>query len=242
MIRAAYLIAAAFLFAGSAAAQNESEEIIVTGSRLQRFAADIVPVASITRKADFALVTYDFVCDTRDAAARRRELSQTLEDLIAKAGRRDDIELATLVEYEDQYDTLYFPKPYAAANPAEFKSQVGRSDTSVQTVIIKTPIDAGIGSLEGARKKISDFVGTVTMRGRTTAEPESETQLSIANVERYRPELIAAIRSDADRQRRELSASRVVLSGLEQIVRWERTGPLELKIYIPYELEVELRD
>ncbi len=220
------------LFGGATAVAQYDEEIVVTGSRLQRYSADVVPTVALNRNADFVLISYDFICDTRDEIQRKRELTRTLEAMIAAADRRKDIDLSTLAEYEDDYETLYFPKPYNAVNPADFSGHRGRSDTSVQTVVIKTPADAG--SLEAAAERIQAFVRSLKMDGRTLAEAQGGPQLSIVNVERYRRELTAAIRADAMAQREALGASETKISGLEQVVRWERAGPLELKIYIPY--------
>lgn len=220
--------------AAVAAAQSD-DEIVVTGSRLQRYAADVVPSVALERNADFVLISYDFICDTRDKAQRVRELTRTLENLIAAAARRDDIELSTLVEYEDDYDTLYFPKPYAAVNENDFKVQYGRDDTSVQRVVVKTPVNDG-ATIEGASARITAFAKSLKVEGRTIAVVDGDPQLSIVNVERYRPELTAAIRADAAEKRAALGAATTEISGLEQVVRWERSGPLELKIYIPYKL------
>ncbi|MCK5750306.1 MAG: hypothetical protein KAH44_29075 [Oricola sp.] len=228
--------AAFYFFSGAGALAQSGDEIVVTGSRLQRYAADVVPTVALNRNADFVLITYNFVCDTRDAAQRRRELTRTLEGLIAAAGKRDDIELSTLVEYEDDYDTLYFPKPYEAVDTESFSGQYGRADTSLQTIVIKTPAGEGEASLDAAAARIKKFVGTLKMEGRTIAEKTGDTQLSIVNVERYRAELTAAIRTDAERQSAALGAGKTEISGLEQVVRWERSRPLELKIYIPYKL------
>ena len=174
------------------------------------------------------------MCDTRDARERKRELTKTIENLIAAAGKRKDIELSTLIEYEDAYDTLYFPIPYTSVRSGVFSSQYGRADTSVQTVVIKTPAGENAKSLGAAVERIEQFVDSLKTEGRTIAVDKGDPQLSVVDVERYRPELTTAIRADAESQRAALGASEIDLSGLEQVVRWERSGPLELKIYIPY--------
>ena len=75
-------------FLESAVAQG-SDEIVVTGARLQRFAADVVPSVYLERNADFVLISYDFICDTRDRKAREGELRRTLEGLLAGAARQE---------------------------------------------------------------------------------------------------------------------------------------------------------
>ncbi len=240
MIRTFVMAVFVCLASGASAYAQYNDEIVVTGSRLERFASDTVPTVSLIRNADFVLISYDFVCDTRDRAQRRRELTRTLEGLIASARRRNDIELSTLVEYEDDYDTLYFPKPYEAVDEESFTPQYGRSDTSVQSVVVKTPVKESGDSLEAAAARIEDFVKALKLEGRTLAEQKGDTQLSIVNVERYRTQLTAEIRADAQQQSEALGASETAISGLEQVVRWERTGPLALKIYIPYKFAFKI--
>lgn len=226
-------------FLESAVAQG-SDEIVVTGARLQRFAADVVPSVYLERNADFVLISYDFICDTRDRKAREGELRRTLEGLLAGAARRDDIELSTIVEYEDAYDTLYFPKPYTQVSVGNFKPQYGRSDTSVQTVIIKTPVEKNDVNVESAIGRIESFIDSVKMNGRTIAVSSEEVQLSVVNVERYREDLTAKIIADVKRQRDLVGGGAIELSGLENVVRWERSGPMQLTIYLPYKVTVEI--
>jgi len=217
------------------------EEIVVTGSRLSRYSSDQVPSVTLNRKADFVLINYDFICDTRDARKRKKELVTTLEDLISKAKKRDDIELSTLVEYEDDYDTLYFPIPFEIVDEELIGPQYGRNDTSLIKLIIKTPINDSIDSLEAALDKIEAFIGSVKMTGRSEAVENGDAQLSIVNVERYRSELISEILKNVHAQKGVLGGNSVELSGLENVVRWERTGVLDLKIYIPYKISVQIQ-
>ncbi|MEZ5891534.1 MAG: hypothetical protein R3C58_00070 [Parvularculaceae bacterium] len=233
LVAAALSVFASCAFVTAAQAQL-GDEIVVTGSRLQRYSSDVVPTVALKRNADFVLVSYQFICDTRDAAQRKKELTKTLQSLIAAADKRKDIDLSTLVEYDDNYDTLYFPKPYTSVNDDGFYGQPGRLDTSVQRLVIKTPVDGKIKSLEDAVERIESFVESVKMEGRTLAVDDNEAQLSVVNVERYRGELTAAIGADAKAQGAALNATETEIEGMEQVVRWERTGPLELKIYIPY--------
>lgn len=237
--RAGVAVAFCAVVLESAFAQG-GDEIVVTGARLQRFAADVVPSVSLERNADFVLVSYDFVCDTRDRKFREDELSRTLEGLLAGAARRDDSELSTIVEYEDAYDTLYFPKPYTKVAVGDFKPQYGRADTSVQTVIIKTPVGKNDANVESAIGRIESFIDGVKMNGRTIAVSSEEVQLSVVDVERYREDLTAKIIADVKGQRDQIGGGAIELSGLENVVRWERSGPMQLTIYLPYKVTVEI--
>ncbi|NHK27796.1 hypothetical protein FF098_007775 [Parvularcula flava] len=223
-------------------ANAQSDEIVVTGTRLSRYEADIIPAVTLTRDADFVLKTYSIVCDTRDRATRLRELTGTLEDLIAKADRRSDIELSIIEEYDDNYDTLYFPRPFDKVDPDNFTSQYGRTDTSMLSVTIKTPVTDSFSTLDQAEELIEDFVDTIRLQGRTEFLSGEEVQLSVRNVERYRPELLAAILAYARQTAGTLEGTETEIAGLEQVVRWERAGPMELTLYLPYKLSVSLEN
>ena len=218
----------------------QSDEIIVTGSRLERFSNDVTPAVTLTKTPDFILVQYTFRCDTRDRAKREKELKTTLKELLKRANARDDIQLSTIIEFEDGHDTLYFPTPYTKVNSDDFLGQYGRADVSQIEITVKTPVDDGISSLDDAEMRIEEFVDSIKMTGRTEAISSEEVQLSIKNVDRYRPELLSAILAESEQLKTALSGSRVSLSGLENVVRWERTGPLDLEIYIPYKIAIEV--
>ena len=107
-------------------------------------------------------------------------------------------------------------------------------------IIIKTPVNDSIESIDDALEVIEGFVESVKMSGRTEAVETDDAQLSIVNVSRYREELIGEILKDAQWQKQLVKGSRIEISGLEQTVRWERVGELELKIYIPYNVKIEI--
>lgn len=218
----------------------QSDEIVVTANRMSRYMDDIIPVVTLKENADFVLVTYDIVCDTRDKTQRHKELTDTLNDLIARANKRADIELSIIEEYEDDYDVFYLPVPFEKVDPGQFTADYGRSDTSRLEVTVKTPIDDSITSVDFAEQKISGFMDTVREYGRTIIGSGDDPQLSVRNVERYRPALMAAILSDVKATTSSLGGTTAEITGLEQVIRWERSGPLELTLYIPYKVSVEI--
>lgn len=234
------LAGAVFAVTAILPAQAQSDEIVVTGSRLSRYAEEIIPAVTLEKRADFALRTYSFECDTRDRAKRENELTDTLNTLIAKAKNRDDISLSVLRIYEDDYDEIVIPEPFTTVDPENFTGVYGRTDVSKIEIAIKTPVDELIATPEDAEKRIADFLKTVKMTGRTEARAQGDATLSVRNIERYRTELNSAILASARDLKSSMDGTNVEISGLESKLRWERSGRLGLTIYIPYEISVEI--
>ena len=232
---------ALFILLATNLAFASQDEIIVTGQKLQRYSSDSVPYIVLDKKADYVLVGYQIICDTRDRNKRLSEITDSLNDLIKKAGKRDDIQLSTIIEYEDDYETLYFPIPFEKFDGDLLDAQYGRSDTSKMDVVIKMPVTSAIQSLEQAEELIDRFVDTVSMKGRTEAITDGEVRLSIVNLERYRPELLQKIQADLKSNQATFSGTEVQVSGLENVLRWERVGELDLKVYLPYEISITVK-
>ena len=232
---------ALFILLATNLAFASQDEIIVTGQKLQRYSSDNVPYIVLDKKADYVLVGYQIICDTRDRNKRLSEITDSLNDLIKKAGKRDDIQLSTIIEYEDDYETLYFPIPFEKFDGDLLDAQYGRSDTSKMYVVIKMPVTSAIQSLEQAEELIDRFVDTVSMKGRTEAITDGEVRLSIVNLERYRPELLQKIQADLKSNQATFSGTEVQVSGLENVLRWERVGELDLKVYLPYEISITVK-
>lgn len=232
---------ALFILLATNLAFASQDEIIVTGQKLQRYSSDNVPYIVLDKKADYVLVGYQIICDTRDRNKRLSEITDSLNDLIKKAGKRDDIQLSTIIEYEDDYETLYFPIPFEKFDGDLLDAQYGRSDTSKMDVVIKMPVTSAIQSLEQAEELIDRFVDTVSMKGRTEAITDGEVRLSIVNLERYRPELLQKIQADLKSNQATFSGTEVQVSGLENVLRWERVGELDLKVYLPYEISITVK-
>jgi hypothetical protein len=226
------LIAAALALSTPAFAQDDEEEIVVTGSRLERYDGWPVPHTFITRRADFGIVEVELRNDTRAADARRAEMIEALRRL-EQAARRADMTLA-IVD-----DDIGLVRPYTQA-AAELLIQPGsRTDTSYLVIRLRTAITPS-DTLETIHDRVAGLVEDTPKPGRVEMTVD-ETDLSMVNLEQYRDEMLRGILAEG----RELSrlvggAQRVEIGGLASQVAFQRTGDLDLVLFLPYELSVEL--
>lgn len=224
------------LLAAPAFAQDEDygEEIVVTGSRMIDWDADDIPVIQLARRADNLIVAVTVVNDTRDAAERRNEVTQTLRSMARAAAARPDIDLSI----ED--DGVLIPFTEDMVSTLTLGSD-GRVDTSMASFIVKTPIREG-DTLDAASQRIESFVDGVQEVGRSLADVTGDWQLSIIDPPQYRPQILALIAADAQTTSGAFGDGYAVeVTGMSNRVTWRQSGPLELSLFIPYGMSVTPR-
>ncbi|WP_426035589.1 hypothetical protein [Brevundimonas sp. DC300-4] len=226
-------VAALICLAGPAWAQVD--EIIVTGSRSIEWDRDDIPVVQLPRRADNLIVAVTVVNDTREAAGRRNELIATLRAMVQAAGRDARIDLSI----ED--DGALVPLTEDMVSTLTLGADPGRADTSVAHLIVKTPI-AAADTLDDASGRIETFVEATPKTGRSLVDITGEWELSIIDPGQYRRAILAAISSDATTTAEAFGAGYAVeVSGLSNRVTWTQSGPLDLSLFIPYEMTVKPR-
>ena len=211
------------------------DEIIVTGSRSIEWDRDEVPVVQLPRRADNLIVAVTVVNDTRDAAGRRNELVQTLRAMVQAAGRN------ALIDLSIEDDGALVPLTDEMVSTLTLGADPGRADTSVARLIVKTPIGAA-DTLDGASGRIEAFVEAMPKTGRSLVDVTGDWELSIINPGQYRPAILAAISADATTTADAFGTGYAVeVSGLSNRVTWTQSGPLDLSLFIPYEMTVKPR-
>src|SRR5262245_5112219 len=86
-------------YASSAWPQGALEEIVVTGSRASGEDYSGIPAITLEKRADFLVQQIRLTNDTRAADARRKELYQTIRDLLADAAKKPGMALS----YGDEF-------------------------------------------------------------------------------------------------------------------------------------------
>jgi hypothetical protein len=217
------------------AQQTTVEEIVVTGTRMTDWDPDDIPVIQLARRADNLIVEVRVVNDTREEAGRRTELTQTLRSMARSAAARPDIDLSV------ETDGVLVPFTEDMVSTLTLGGDGVRTDTSVAVFVVKTPIRAD-DTLDAASERIEDFVESVQETGRSLADITGEWQLSIVDPPQYRPTILGLIAADA-----RITASTfgdgyaVQVEGMSNRVTWRQSGPLELSLFIPYDMTVTPR-
>lgn len=228
-------IGLALMLNGAVQAQDERvgiDEVVVTAMKRQGGSTDDVPGIFVTRRADNLLVEVTVVCDTRDAGQRLDELRQTLRNLI-RGQRPPMVALGVGEGMVGVFDEAAIDDVITVG---------ARPDTSVARLLVKTRIEPG-DTVDSAVKRIRDYAARTPKVGRTEIVVDDGVQLSILGLAQYRSQIIAAVAADAKSVAGALGDDyRVTLMGLEQPVDFRQTGPLEARLFIPYEMTVGPRE
>lgn len=224
--------------AASSPAWAQTDEIVVTAARyVERNESAALPAVTITRRADFAVATLTVESDTRDAAQRRSELMQTLNELQTRARANGPVSVA-LIEEAEEDDGETRVKPYTAALAQANITSGSRPDTSVVRVLLRTAVQPA-DTLDVVEGRLNGFVRSLPKPGRVTLGLR-KPELTLIDPGQYRTPVVAAIAADARKITDSLGAGYGVrISGLQNRLAWRRTGDLALTIYIPHSIEIE---
>lgn len=216
-----------FLLQAPAFAQEELEEVVVTGMR----EGDGLPGTFLRRTGDYLLLQVDVTNDSREAKERKDEIYATLKTALAAANRDGTIELS-VVENE-----LVIPLKVDSATVVLRNGD--RPDTSVTRISVKTRIPEKGANGQQLISKLKDFVSDIKVTGRTKLDPDGDIDISIVGPNQYRDEIIALYAADAKKVTQALGEDyKVVTRGIDRPVEWVRMGLLELALYVPYRFDV----
>jgi hypothetical protein len=217
-------------YAPLASSQGNLGEIVVTGSRVSGDDYSGIPAITLDKRADFLVQQIRLTNDTRAADSRRKELYQTIRDLLADASKKPGIALG----FGDEFLIPITPQNYEI--PLQSAGQ--RPDTSSTELYVKVALGPS-DDVSKALSALSAFIAKARVTGRTEIQPQDDVALSIVNPERYRFEIITQISADARKIQSAVgSQCRVSISGLSNRVSWQRSDISQLTLYIPYEIEL----
>lgn len=216
-----------------ARAQDEAtslDRIEVTGSRISYRDLLDTPAVSITRPGDYLLQEFRLENDTRDEAARERELHETIARLLAKGGTRYRL------LHGDAYRVVLDRGNYRVDVSPDDK----RPDTSAVTLQLRADLGADPQQAESIALAMQQFLRETEGAGRTEVQVVGEAALGMARPERFRYDLISAISRDTGQVVQALGLQcSVELGGLNSRIEWQRVSAGELLLYIPYTMTID---
>ncbi len=191
-----------------------------------------LPNIQMKRRADNLVVSITVACDTRDAAQRKAEITETLRAIARAAGANAAIELSL----DKDGNVIDFDE--SMVPNLTFYSDGGRPDTSAVTLVVKTPVSAS-DTLEAASDRIRSFVDNAPKTGRSELRLQSDWEPTVVSPDQYRGAILAAIAADARTTADAFGRNYgVQVDGLQRQVTWRQAGPLDLALFIPYTLGV----
>ncbi len=200
------------------------EEIVVSASRVQ----DSPPGQRLLRRGDNLLLRVLITNDAREEDQRESEIHATLLAAIKQAARNRNVELSLVTDSG-------FVIPLSASNHRVQLASGVRPDTSQTNFRVKAAIPDNADG-EALVASLKRFVAELTMTGRTLVEVDTDVEVSIVNPEQYRGAILDLFAADVRAVKAALGDDyRVVVTGLDQPVRWARQGSLNVSVFIPYE-------
>jgi hypothetical protein len=212
----------------AAAAQGTAEEVIVTGSYL--IDETQMPAITLRRQADFLAQPIRLVNDSRAAELRTQEIMATVEVMLQRARELRNIELS--------YGSGMLLPVDLADIATQVTAEAKRIDTSGLDIFVKV----ALGAADDPKTKLLElrrFLDQTRLTGRTELMRSGEVALSVVDPDKYRYAILGSIAQENTRLLRTLGSScRSKLIGLQNRVRWERSGIAELTLYVPYSIEI----
>jgi hypothetical protein len=223
---------ATLLVATAASAQDEGsvlDRIEVTGSRISYDDLVDTPAVSITRPGDYLLQPILLTNDSRAENDRRRELQQTVAQLVEAGGGQIS------VLYGDDYRVTL------TRNASDIELAKGdRPDTSTVALSLRAELKGDPGAAAALAERLRDFARKAAMSGRTQVELVGGTAIGMNRPERFRYDIVAAISKDTAEVTKALALDcRISLDGLNNRIEWERVSAGELLLFIRYSMVVD---
>ncbi len=207
------------------AAQAQVETVVVSGERATSESTGIF----IIKRADHVITDVIVTCDTRDAEQRRREMKETLRGMLRAAAATSTISLGVGDRTVDKLTEADFDDIIVSDS---------RPDTSRAAIIVKTTVSA-TDTINAAIARVTGFIASSARAGRSEIVHQGSWDLTIIAPEQYREAILARIVDDAKRAAAQFGAGYgVSMDGLEHQVDWYQKGPLDLALYIPYDMKI----
>jgi hypothetical protein len=245
-----------------AAPVSAQDEVVVTGMRIATGnslspVALAPPVVGLRRQADSAVRTIEIVSDSREDDMRRSEVAAMLRAAIDRAAR-DGVTLVTgeyeLVEvtrdnWQDQFPGLAGSDEQAADEDDDDYDDYDDEDdappppafeddgsTLRVRLKVKTSLD---GSVDNAQRKITAFVRTVAVTGRSQIEQRGGLALTIIKPEQYRDAIYGRIAEAAKAALAFYGADYgLEVTGLDSAIEWQQVSNTEVFLFIRYHFTV----
>jgi hypothetical protein len=215
-------------------AQEQLERVVVTGSLIQsddeyEEEYGTLPYVSLVVPADFVLFTAALETGSTSRDERQRELERTFTSLSQRVGRTQGVTM------EVGQPGRSAPLETAAAREA---IQYNRERSTID-VVLKFAIRPN-ETFSAVRERAESFIGGIQVSGRVEAVAGDEQYIGISDPKEHRENLLRKIAEDMRLLQTIFGGgtasglSGMSITGLGSRVKMRPVGPLELEMFIPY--------
>lgn len=228
------VLLAACLAAPAAAQRKDMERIVVTASMISRDDSD-VPYQSIRLPADFVIFSVKLETGTRSVDERSRELEQTFRSITERAARAGGI----AVEVGEDGESASIE---TTAIREIVRPDYDDENRSVIPLLLIVDVRSG-ETFPSVRARVERLISETRMAGRVEAIIGEEQFIGLKDPKRHRETLMNAIAAETKQiqdlfSRNPSAPATVSVSNLHSRVLSRPLGPLELELYIPYEMNL----
>ena len=211
---------------------QQLEEVIVTARKMSGDYYDM-PAVTIRKKADFLAQSIRLVNDSRAPDLRRKEIIQTIDNLIKASEKIRGIELS--------YGDGFLMPVKLNDDSLQIIEDNKRIDTSYVYIFAKVALN----EKQTPKQQIGElrsFISNAKLAGRTEIEVIDDVGLSIIGPEQYRYEILKRISEENEKIKKVVGGScEIKILGLQGRVEWERSDIAELTLFIRYATEVSCK-
>lgn len=223
------------LMATPTAMAQRDERIVVTGSRIDRDGGSI-PVISMRVPAEFVIFMIEVETTTRSADARAAELEKAFNAIRDKVKRTPGLTL----EVGDAFtaipvETVAVREIIELDDDDPLRSEI--------RMVLTSEVRAG-DTFERIRTRVEQFVKEIPQQGRTEIVIGADQFMGVNDPMKHREALLRKIAADTELLqslfgRGVTGPASLSLNGLEGRVQSRPVAPLELELYLNYNLSLE---
>lgn len=208
------------------------ENIVVTAQRVERDEHGAAPAITLKARADEVLFEVSLVSGTLDMTERREELRKSFSLIQKAVDARDDLSLDG-GDVEESY-------AIETVSPDDLMSSYGQRGSIDLVLRVRVGTD---DTFKAVVDRAEAFARGLKLSGRTQLDVGGEQYLSLDDPRSFRRRLLNDIAVDVKALARLFetggAGSGVAeVEGLARSIISRPTGPLEIELYIPYQVRI----
>jgi hypothetical protein len=212
--------------------QAGAQQIVAQSNFVNR-QQSAIPQVSVIVRADFVLFSVRYVTGTKSLDARKDELTKMFQTVVQRAAKAEGLSIE-----------VGQPGNSAALETAAMKELIvnQKNEQSTIDLVLKVNIRPA-DTFAIVRARAEKFVADTPLAGRVEAVIGDSQFLGLTEPKKQRDALVKAIAEDSKMMQTSFSGSAspvaVSITGMEQRVQMRPAGPLDLEVYIPYQMSLK---
>ena len=203
--------------------------VVVTAQRVDTNNQQSAPNIYRRVRADFVEVAVVVQSGTRDAKERAGELETMFNRLKSTAAKTSGFHLTGGTAGRSS-------APIESVQFRDVLRNYGANGQFQLTLVVDT---REAETFDALMERAERFLESIKLAGRAEAYLATEQFLGIRRTDQHRDDLLADIQAEVTKLKTLFTPAILTITGLDQRVVTQPSGPLELQIFIPYKITLE---